>query len=143
MANVSIVKLKVRRGTDQQRQQITLDQGELGFTTDWSRLFVGDGATMGGVCPAMKFYTYSFQTISASNTFNLPMQPGDIIYETTTSSFYSLLSGANNNSNNYQLLNILTPYNARTLLPTVSSPSLLPGSIWINSTLSGTFLKVV
>ena len=48
MANITIVKLKVRRGTDSQRQEIVLDQGEVGYTLDSKRLFVGDGATYGG-----------------------------------------------------------------------------------------------
>ena len=48
MANITIVKLKVRRGSDAQRQEIVLDQGEVGYTLDSKRLFVGDGATYGG-----------------------------------------------------------------------------------------------
>jgi microcystin-dependent protein len=48
MANITIVKLKVRRGTDGQRKEIVLDQGEVGYTLDSKRLFVGDGATYGG-----------------------------------------------------------------------------------------------
>ena len=48
MADVSIVKLKVRRGTNEQRRSIVLDQGELGYTLDTRRLYVGDGASVGG-----------------------------------------------------------------------------------------------
>jgi hypothetical protein len=48
MANITIVKLKVRRGSDKQRKEIILDQGEVGYTLDTRRLFVGDGATYGG-----------------------------------------------------------------------------------------------
>ncbi len=48
MANISIVKLKVRRGSDAQRETIVLDQGEIGYTLDTRRLFVGDGSTFGG-----------------------------------------------------------------------------------------------
>jgi len=48
MANVTIVKLKVRRGSDAQRKTIILDQGEVGYTLDTRRLFVGDGSTEGG-----------------------------------------------------------------------------------------------
>tara|TARA_R110002012_G_scaffold321557_1_gene549832 strand:- start:123 stop:1649 length:1527 start_codon:yes stop_codon:yes gene_type:complete len=48
MANITIVKLKVRRGTDAQRKTIVLDQGEVGYTLDTKRLFVGDGAKLGG-----------------------------------------------------------------------------------------------
>ena len=48
MADVSIVKLKVRRGSDAQRKTITLDQGELGYTLDTKRFYIGDGSTVGG-----------------------------------------------------------------------------------------------
>ena len=48
MANVTIVKLKIRRGSDAQRKTIVLDQGEVGYTLDTRRLFVGDAATEGG-----------------------------------------------------------------------------------------------
>jgi len=59
MANISVIKLKVRRGTNAERQMIILDQGELGFTTDnnGQRLFVGDGTTYGGLSVGTKFYT--------------------------------------------------------------------------------------
>ena len=49
MPDIEIVKLKLRRGTDTQRQAITLEQGELGYTTDAKRVWVGDGFTIGGV----------------------------------------------------------------------------------------------
>ena len=48
MADITIVKLKVRRGSDAQRKTIVLDQGEVGYTLDTQRLFVGDGTTYGG-----------------------------------------------------------------------------------------------
>ena len=40
--------LKLRRGTDSQRQLITPADGELVYTTDTKKLFVGDGSTAGG-----------------------------------------------------------------------------------------------
>ncbi|MDB4396180.1 hypothetical protein N9Z65_01045 [bacterium] len=48
MPDIEIVKLKLRRGTDTQRQSVTLEQGELGYTTDGKRVWVGDGFTIGG-----------------------------------------------------------------------------------------------
>jgi hypothetical protein len=41
--------LQIRRGTNAQRQQITPLQGELLFTTDTKKLWIGDGITQGGV----------------------------------------------------------------------------------------------
>jgi hypothetical protein len=43
------MSLRIRRGTDAQRQTALLDQGELAYTTDTQRLYIGDGATTGGV----------------------------------------------------------------------------------------------
>jgi uncharacterized protein YheU (UPF0270 family) len=40
----TLLKLLVRRGTNYDRQQITLETGELGYTTDTKRLYVGDGS---------------------------------------------------------------------------------------------------
>ena len=40
--------LKLRRGTDSQRALITPADGELIYTTDTKKLFVGDGTTQGG-----------------------------------------------------------------------------------------------
>lgn len=48
MPDITIVKLKIRRGTDLQRQSVVLEQGELGLTVDTKRVFVGDGVTSGG-----------------------------------------------------------------------------------------------
>ena len=41
--------LRLRRGTDAQRLLITPVEGELVYTTDTKRLWVGDGSTLGGI----------------------------------------------------------------------------------------------
>ena len=41
--------LKIRRGTNSQRQTITPESGEPIYTTDTKKLFIGDGSTPGGV----------------------------------------------------------------------------------------------
>ena len=68
MPDVTIIKLKIRRGTDAQRANVVLEQGELGYTTDTRRVFVGDGISMGG--------------IPVSNIFHAPIDnPNNLIYE--------------------------------------------------------------
>jgi hypothetical protein len=42
-------KIQIRRGVEAQRGSVTPDAGELLFTTDEHELFVGDGATAGGL----------------------------------------------------------------------------------------------
>lgn len=49
MPDSTIIKLRLRRGTDSQRGSVILEQGELAYTTDTRRVFVGDGATYGGI----------------------------------------------------------------------------------------------
>ena len=41
--------LRLRRGTDAERQLITPAQGELIYTTDTKSLYIGDGTTAGGI----------------------------------------------------------------------------------------------
>ena len=48
MPDIEIVKLKLRRGTSTQRESVVFEQGELGYTTDSKRVFVGDGFLSGG-----------------------------------------------------------------------------------------------
>ena len=48
MPEIDIVKLKVRRGVDSQRLTTILEQGELGYTNDFKRLWIGDGSVAGG-----------------------------------------------------------------------------------------------
>ena len=80
MANITIVKLKVRRGSDAQRKDIVLDQGEIGYTLDTRRLFVGDGSTYGGQSVGTKNIG-PFALDSSLGPDNSPgMQVGDIGY---------------------------------------------------------------
>ena len=48
MAEVKKARLFLRRGTDTDRKVTVLCEGELGYSTDAFRLFVGDGSTAGG-----------------------------------------------------------------------------------------------
>ena len=43
------MSLRLRRGTDAERQAVTFLEGELVYTTDTKKVFVGDGSTLGGV----------------------------------------------------------------------------------------------
>lgn len=88
MATISIIKLKVRRGTDTDRKLIVLDNGELGYVTDASskRLFVGDGVTKGGSPVGMKFFSNA--VLGSSNLAT--SQVGDLFYNASNTSLYTL-----------------------------------------------------
>ncbi len=97
MPDITIVKIKVRRGSDDQRKQLVLDQGELGYTIDTKRLFVGDGSVTGGSVVGNKNFGI-FNLESGLGTVD-GAQRGDIgyanskLYTLTASSYDSSLSG--------------------------------------------------
>ena len=97
MPSVTIVKIKVRRGTDDQRKAITLEQGELGFTTDTKRLFIGDGTTPGGLAVAPQIYTPLSKTSSITGvpaSIGELVPAGSLIYQLTATDYASLSSWA-------------------------------------------------
>lgn len=97
MADIKITKLKLRRGTDTQRQSVILDQGELIYTLDTKRLFVGNGSLSGGVSPASKIHA------PVSNTYSLTAtnaQIGDLVYANNI--FYQLTATDYSNINSWK-----------------------------------------
>ena len=46
---MTISKIQIRRGTEADLGFLVLDIGELGFTTDTKRVYIGDGVTVGGI----------------------------------------------------------------------------------------------
>jgi hypothetical protein len=42
------MSIKIRRGTNTQRLSTVLEEGELGYTTDTKKVYIGDGTTSGG-----------------------------------------------------------------------------------------------
>lgn len=98
MADIKIVKLKIRRGTDAQRRSVVLDQGELGYTTDTKRLYVGNGVLSGGLSVGPKNNNPLTNYASLSNT---NAETGDIIiannlfYQLTGSNYANITHWAN------------------------------------------------
>jgi hypothetical protein len=72
MYDTRIVKFKLRRGTNAQREQVTFKQGELIYTSDLKRCFVGDGVTIGG--------NHISNINSISTTFPAFSAVGDFVY---------------------------------------------------------------
>jgi len=62
MPDITIVKFKVRRGTDSEREKVVLDQGELGYTLDTKRLFVGEGLSGGNVVGSKNFGAFNLES---------------------------------------------------------------------------------
>jgi hypothetical protein len=75
MPDFYISKIKIRRGTNDQRKSVRLDQGEPAFTTDTNRLYIGNGVLSGGVSVTTKNHIPLTNFYSLSNTYS---EVGDI-----------------------------------------------------------------
>ena len=84
----TLLKLLVRRGTDSDRRQITLESGELGFTTDTERLYIGNSTTPGGIVAGNRY-----KGRAADLTSLAPVVTGDYAYETDTHSLRICIAG--------------------------------------------------
>jgi hypothetical protein len=85
----TILKILVRRGLEEERQSVRLDEGELGYTIDSKRLFVGDGLGGGGNVVG-NLYQGAFPDVDTVITTVAGLQPGDTFYDTTESTLYAL-----------------------------------------------------
>ena len=126
----SILKLLVRRGADTERRAIILSEGELGYTTDGKRLFVGDGTTLGGQVAGSVFFGVATNT-SPNKLTELGVRGniGDTIYS-GVSSLYYVLTGTNTTALSSYLpvggSNIVKVDNIKVTKSTDGTLSLLP-----------------
>jgi hypothetical protein len=76
--------LKLRRGTDLQRQTITPQEGELLYTTDTKKLYVGDGSIAGGVQVAPIYSNDLIERTSLFYTTERAQDDAASMFTTTT-----------------------------------------------------------
>lgn len=86
----TLLKLVVRSGTDADRNAIVLDVGEIGYTTDTKRLYVGDGVTLGGVLAGNVVIG---QAADFSAIASNPLAVGDLVYVTGSATLYRYIGG--------------------------------------------------
>ncbi len=139
MATINISKIKLRRGTNDQRLLVTLDQGEPVYTTDTKRVYVGTGTLSGGFVVGSKIHSPLTNFFSLSTVI---AEAGDLV--NVNNKFYQLTAS------NYANINSWTDVSAR-VNPTFLSYdannfiTLNVGSIsasYINSATIGGGLKV-
>jgi len=92
MINRRIAKIKVRRGTDDQRKQVIFEDGELVLCSDIERLYAGDGITYGGNLLSNRAYVISnFNPIDTPNF----IKGGDLVYDDVNQAIYIATVGLN------------------------------------------------
>lgn len=72
MIDRRIVKFKLRRGTDDERKYVIFEEGELVYTTDTKKVYVGDGRLSGGELLSNGTYFLS--------GFPAVVTPNDLLY---------------------------------------------------------------
>jgi len=93
----TLLKLLVRRGTNTDRQNVVLTEGEIGYTTDTKRLFVGDGQTTGGIVIGTTFLGNSNDV-----TTLLTAAAGDYAYDADNNVLYIFQGGNAADINNWK-----------------------------------------
>ena len=88
----TLLKLLVRRGSNVDRQNVILSQGELGYTTDSNRLFVGDGVNFGGAVVGNKFLGSRTDVTTFTNVVS-----GDYAFDTDGNQLYIFSGGSPSN----------------------------------------------
>jgi hypothetical protein len=80
----TIVKILIRRGQEYDRKLTLLSTGELGYSQDTQRLFVGDGFTLGGVSVGTVFHGFA----ASKDAYTSIAQNGDTVFQTTDGVLY-------------------------------------------------------
>lgn len=93
----TLLKLLVRRGTDIDRRQIVLSEGELGYVIDTKKLYVGDGQTKGGILVGgSKFLGAATDVTSFTSAVT-----GDMAFDSDDEVLYYLVGGSPSNISNW------------------------------------------
>lgn len=95
----TLLKLLIRRGSNTERTNVVLSEGELGYTVDTRRLFVGDGVTAGAYPTSLFLY---FGTGHPS-TWAAEAEAGDVAYDSIAGGIYRLAAKPYGNSSNWTL----------------------------------------
>jgi hypothetical protein len=133
MPDVTIVKLKIRRGPDAQRKTVVLEQGELGFAIDTQRLYIGNGVALGGVpvsninhLPLPVPNTRTSQTDAAVGDF---VYDNSVLWQLTASDYSSLSSWASVNTKGDEIYISTGVNNLLTIKSNSITPSRLADSV--------------
>jgi hypothetical protein len=81
-----IGKIKVRRGTELQRVTNTFEEGEVIYSVDKKRIFVGDDTTLGGVPVCNR--NYIVESLGFPPILPVDVLEGDIIFDKADSCTY-------------------------------------------------------
>jgi microcystin-dependent protein len=123
-------RLIIRQGSESERQNVIFKTGEPAYTTNYKRLFVGDGRTPGGVITGMKFLGFGeFDEFSNAVSNVFPGYTGDIMFENGSGILYVLSGGDFRDKRNYFAINKTPTPDRVTLIDIDGRLSIIPRSL--------------
>jgi microcystin-dependent protein len=96
----TLLKLLVRRGIDMDRKNVVLSEGELGYTTDLKKLYIGDGQTPGGVLVGGNSILPSTNNILSLSD----VTEGDVVFSPSDGKLYRFLGGVNDSLARWEVI---------------------------------------
>ena len=100
----TLLKLLIRRGTDADRKQVVLSEGELGYTIDTKRLYVGDGQTAGGILVGGDASGSGFLGSVPNVTTFTSAVVGSLAYDNDNNVLYTFRGGSPSNIANWEAI---------------------------------------
>ena len=94
----TLLKLLIRRGTNAERKTITLTKGELGYTIDTKRIFIGDGITVGGTLVGNNYLG------SSTDITSLNGEEGDLAFHESLKGLYTIINGNGSDVSDWKLI---------------------------------------
>lgn len=133
-------RIILRQGTEGERRKTVYSEGEPLYTTDFKRLFIGDGANLGGTLVSNKFLGFARFDLSTNATGIFSAYPGDIVYDLTTDNLYAL-TGINplNYSSYTRITRNFAADNVTTVISQTSSIAVKTASLDANYLRNETF----
>lgn len=125
----TLLKLLVRRGSDFDRKQVTLSEGELGYATDTKKLYIGDSQTVGGIPVGGSNFLGSVPDVTVLTSAAL----GDLAYDNDDGILYAFKGGDPTNIANWDIVGGV--YTAGNNTITISNSN----SITVNKLSAGNF----
>lgn len=123
-------KFILRSGKEKHRMDVVYSEGELLYTTDYKRVFIGDGISYGGNIVSNKFLGFANFNLSTNASGIVSGYRGDLLYDNTTNNLYAL-TGLNppNIESFARITRNFTADNSTTILNRTSAISVKPLSL--------------
>jgi microcystin-dependent protein len=123
-------KIILRQGIENDRSNVIYSSGEPIYITNFKRLFIGDGSTLGGTLASNKFLGFATFDLLTNATGITYAYQGDTVFDLATSNLYALTGNNPSNFTSYaRITRNFTADNVTTVLTQASAIGVKPFSL--------------